>query len=110
MDTSDANLVLNDFKESKNFLNSNVSENDKVLIISYHGWNTPMISWHRKSYRVGTKFDEKIPLALEKDFDIIITHNAYFQKIVVDNYPEFASKVQFIDTNGKVSIWKLKNR
>lgn len=106
----DDNLVLNDFKESINFLNSNVSGKDKVLIISNFGWNTPMIAWQRKSYRVGSKFDEKIPQALEKGFDIIITHNAYFQNIVVDNYPEFSSKVQFIDSNGKVSIWKLNNR
>ena len=102
-------LVLDDFKNSSEFLDSNISEDKKVLIICNWGWNTPMIGWNRKVFRVAGNFSEEIPTELNKDYDIIITHDVFFDEMTSKFYPNFSSKVQYINGNGKVSLWKLKN-
>jgi len=102
-----ADLVINDFKRSSNYLDSNISNSDRVLIICHYGWNTPMIGWPRKSYRVANNYPEQIPLALHKSPDIIITHDATFED-TIENYPEFYSQVKYLNGNGKVSLWTLR--
>jgi len=101
------NLVLEDFKKSAKFLDLNIPENEKVLVISNWGWNTPMIGWNRKVYRVANDFDENISLEFKRNYDIIVTHDVTLEKVVEVDYPEFYSKVQYVKGNGMVSLWKL---
>ncbi len=105
---SGASLIIKDFKESANFINKHLVDCDRPLLICYYGWNTPMIGWQQKTFRVANDFEEQIPFALEKNFDVIITHDSSFKITVLENYSEFHSKVNFVEGNGKVSIWKLK--
>jgi hypothetical protein len=102
-----ADLVINDFKRSADYLDSHISNKDRVLIICHYGWNAPMIGWPRKSYRVANNYPEQIPLALQKVPDKIITHDATFIDTFA-NYPEFYSQVKYLNGNGKVSLWVLK--
>lgn len=103
-----ASLIVKDFKESAKFLDKNVIQNEQTLIICAFGWNTPMVGWPKKTFRVANDFDEKIPDALEKGFDKIITHDSTFKNTVLANYSDFHSKVDFVEGNGKVSIWQMK--
>ncbi len=102
-----ADLVINDFKRSAIFLDSYVLKNDKVLIITNYGWNSPMIGWPRKAYRVADNFTEQIPLALQNKPDIIITHDANFND-GFEYYPDFLSQVKYLNGNGMVSLWTLR--
>lgn len=102
-------LVLVDFQKSSTFLDNNISKHDKILIISGWGWNTPMIGWNRKAYRVANDFKEKIPFELKNDYDIIVTHNASFEQIDANILADFYLKVEYLKSNGKVALWVLKN-
>lgn len=101
-------LVIQDFKSSSNFLNAHTDKQTKILVICDLGWNTPMIGWNKKVYRIAWKFKEQIPKALNQNYDIIITRDAEFDNVILKNDPDFLSKVDFSQGNGKVSIWKQK--
>lgn len=103
-------LIIKDFKESATFLDKYAVQNKRSLLICGYGWNTPMIGWQKKTFRVANHFDEQIPHALEKGYDIIITHDSTFKETVLGNFSEFHSKVNFVEGNGKVSIWQLKEK
>lgn len=103
-------IIMHDFKDSALFLNSfNIDEN-KTVVISHCGWNTPMVGWHKKVYRVAEEFKKEIPLIFNQKFDLIITHNISYKNIVLDNMPNFDKFVDKIADNGKVTIWKPKER
>ena len=106
--SGDNALVINDFKASAAFLDKHIQESDKVLIISGGGWNTPMIGWQRKVYRIGWHYGERIPEELPKNYDYFVTHNAYFEQSVLAEYPDFYTKFEKIRDNDKVSIWIYK--
>ncbi|MBK3515957.1 ArnT family glycosyltransferase [Carboxylicivirga marina] len=103
-EVSGVDLVIKDFSNSSEFLDNVVSHDAKVLIISGAGWNSPMMGWRRPAYRVAWKFNEQIEEELKKDYDFIVTHNAYFEG-VLNSYPEFNEKVNLLTSNGLVSIW-----
>lgn len=106
--SSTADLIIKDFKNSADFLNTHVSKEAEVLIICPEGWNTPMIGWQRSAYRVASRFAKHIPIALSKKYDFIITHNATFKNTVANNYPDFKDEVEYVEGNAKISIWRLK--
>ena len=98
-------VILLDFKKSSDFLDSHISSNDKVLIISDYGLNTPMIGWQRKVYREERETPEKIKEALkERRYDYIITDNNTFDSSLLKNY----SFIKLLQTNNKVSIWQYQ--
>ncbi|MBS2209784.1 glycosyltransferase family 39 protein [Carboxylicivirga mesophila] len=98
-------LTIETFKESSNYLNSIIPDESRVVIITGSGWNTPMMGWKRPVFRVAWKFEEQIPLELEKTYDYIITQDRTFNDEVIGNYPQFYSKVKLLGSNGKISIW-----
>ena len=100
-------LVINDFKNSADFLNSHINSNDDVLIICASGWNTPMVGWQRKAFREEGFYDANIHTALNRrKYDYIVTHNATFRGFADDNIPY----ANFIGTNNKVSIWQYVSK
>lgn len=101
-------LTIENFAESSVFLNTQIPEDSKVLIITGSGWNSPMMGWRRQAYRVAWKFDEQIPIELERDYNFIVTQNRSFDGEVLENYPDFHSKVELVNTNEKVSVWRKK--
>lgn len=100
-----ADLVIHDFKDASRFLNDRIKEGDKVLIICGSGWNTPMVAWQHKAYRVAWHFKENIPKALSQDYDYILTHNPTFHTEVLSHFPNFESHAEKIADNGAISIW-----
>ncbi len=54
-------LVIDDFKNSSEFLNNHIDNDESVLIICDYGWNTPMVGWQRKAFRVANQFSKNIP-------------------------------------------------
>ncbi len=106
--TNKVEKVIEDFEQSASFLDKYIPENEKTVIISRHGWNTPMIGWQRPVYRVAWKFDKQIPTVFENDYDFIITHNAGFENTVLKYMPNFTQKATKIADNSLVSIWKPK--
>lgn len=105
---NNADILIADFKESANFLNKHSIEKDKIVIIAYEGWNTPMIGWQKKVHRVAAAFDITVPLIFQENFDLIITHNQSYEEKVSSRMTNFTDFVDKIADNGKVTIWKPK--
>ncbi len=106
VEESKTDIVINNFMDSRGFLNSLIPENTKVLIICGSGWNTPMVGWQRNVYRVAWNFSQRIPYELSKKYDFIVTQDLSFKNIVLDNYPDYLSQVHKYKGNGLVTIWK----
>lgn len=98
--------VLDDFYKSAGFLDKNLKESNKVLVICDYGWNTPMVRWNREVYRIAWKFDEQVPLISSQDYEYVITQNISFKKLVLTNYPRFLKDFQLVADDPRVSIWK----
>jgi hypothetical protein len=106
VEKSYTDTIISDFSESKTFLNEEISEDSKVLLICGGGWNTPMVGWRRHVSRVAWNFAKRIPDELSNDYDFIVTHNSSFQVHVLENYSEFSEKVYSQKGNGLITIWK----
>lgn len=101
-------IILKDFQESAPFLDKHCAMDKKLLLIGDPGLNSPMIGWQRKVYRISKDFDEQIPIALTKNYDIIITHDASFKNDNLCNYADFCTQYQYLVGNSKVSIWNAQ--
>jgi len=99
--------IISDFNTSSAFLDSHTVDKQKILIICSPGWNAPMIGWKKQVYRIAWNFSEQIPIALNEDYDVIITHNASDLE-TINHSPSFHDSVEKIADNSLVTIWKLK--
>jgi len=103
-----AETLINDFSKSSDFLNHHLGSSSKVLVISGNGWNTPMVKWNRKVYRLAWNFEEELPFIFDKNYDFIVTQNESFESIITKYYSNFQNKVDLVADNSRVSIWKIK--
>lgn len=104
-----AELLIQDFSDSSDFLDKHLRSSSKILVISGNGWNTPMVRWNREVYRLANAFEEELPLIFDKNYDFIVTQNRTYDSVVTKYAPDFQSKVDLVADNSKVSIWKTKN-
>lgn len=105
---SEVDVIISNFQNSQSFLNSIIPSEAKVLVICSGGWNSPMVGWPRKVYRVAWKFSETIPDELKLDYDFIVTHDLSFQQTVLNNDPDFMKRVDRVSGNGLVTIWEKR--
>ncbi|MCW3785519.1 hypothetical protein [Plebeiibacterium sediminum] len=100
--------IIQTFKDSKSYLDNMLSEDQKVLIICESGRNIPQVGWPRDVYRIGGNTFEYYNKIMDKKYDAIVTYNATFNEKLLKFHPEFLSSVDFVNSNGKVTIWKHK--
>ncbi len=104
-----AEMLIDDFYKSADFLDEHLKESKEVLIICGNGWNTPMVRWNREVFRIAWKYEEQIPLLKNETYEYIITYNLTFEEIVLRNEPDYLKHFQLVADNSKVSIWKPRN-
>ncbi|MDO5509670.1 MAG: glycosyltransferase family 39 protein [Weeksellaceae bacterium] len=103
-----ADYVVDDYLQSRDFLNTHISANDKVLVIGGDGWNTPLVAWRRPAFRLANNYKQQLPLQLSIPYDYIVMRDSIVDEVVLKNYPQFQEELKLEASNGKVSIWKHK--
>ncbi len=84
-------------------------KDDKVLIVCESGYNIPQMGWPRYVYRIGGNTFDYYSEVMDGKYDAIVTYNATFKEKLLKFHPEFLLAVDFVCTNGKVTIWRQKN-
>lgn len=98
-------VVICDFSDSSEFLNSHIDKTKKTLIICGEGWNTPMIGWQRKTYRIHNINKTTLKRLGNETYNYIVVHNS---SISEENISIIRSYCTLINDNKKVSIYKQK--
>lgn len=108
---NDADMVMQDFKNSIPLLDSYCEYDwQKIMVICNSGWNIPMVHWHHKVYRIANNFEQQLPAAMSSNYDLVIVHNATLEKHVLSVSPDFEKKMEYLDGNDVISIWKSKSK
>ncbi len=100
--------IIKTFKDSRFYLDNILSEDKKVLIICESGRNIPQVGWPRDVYRIGGNTFEYYNEIMDKKYDAIVTYNETFKEKLLKFHPEFLLVVDFVSSNGKVTIWRQK--
>lgn len=107
---NDAEMVMMDFKNAIPLLDAYCEyEWQNIMVISNSGWNTPMVHWNHKVYRIANNFEEQVPLAMKSNYDLIVVHNNTLEQYILPIIPSFTSEMRYLDGNEAISIWKSKS-
>lgn len=103
-------VTITNFKDSKSYLDSlGIAPNSKILVLDGKTPNIPFILMNRKGYVVMITSKENIEVALEWNYDYIITQNEFFLSDIYANYPEIITRTEPLWNNGKITISKLRS-
>lgn len=87
-----------------------ITKNEHVLVIDAYTYNSALILLNRKGYTVLNTSKENILDALKFNFDFIAIQNRFLASDVLRNAPELRSSLQPIANNGKIGLYRYKNR
>lgn len=100
---SGTEIVIQDFKENSSWLNNNIPKESKALVICPQGWNTPMVGWQRKVYRIHNINEQTLERLNNERYDYIVVHKA---SITREEKAQIQSYCKLIESNNKLSIYQ----
>ena len=96
-------IIIQDFSHSSKWLNEAIPKDSKTLIICPNGWNTPMIGWQRKAYRIHNINAQTLERLNNESYDYIVVHNA---SISNEESDQIQSYCKLIQSNNQLSIYQ----
>lgn len=102
---NNTDLIINDFKESSIWLNEIVPAEAQVVLICSGGWNTPMMGWQRKVYRIHNINETTLGRLANEHYDYVVVCRSGISEFYRSRVQ---SSCQLIDSNGVIDIYQQK--
>jgi len=88
----------------------NVLQTDKILVFAPYAPNMPLLLMNKTGYSVQNTALINIDRVLQWDFDWIVISNYYIFNDLLLNDPNISKKIEFVATNKKISLFKLRDK
>lgn len=99
------------YSGGKQYLDSlKIPENAKILVLDGTSPNIALARLDRKGFSLMFPTRARIKEALTWDFDYIVFENDNFEDAIYNYYPEILSYINKINDNGKISLYKWKDK
>lgn len=99
--------TYHNFAGSKQWISKHgVTEDDVILVLDAYAPNLPFIHLRQEGHAIVNTSARYITQAMEWHWDYALIQNAFFFSDIYKNYPEILRELEFIETNGKLSLYR----
>lgn len=104
-------VTTQNFQGAEQWLDSvGVGKQERVLVLDAYSPNLPFILMKRQGYAVISTRKENMEKAMQFDFDWVVLQDTFRYQEVVDAYPDLLGQLQYVEGNGKISLYKRRNQ